>query len=132
MCMLRIPAAFCLGDRDFCSWAARCLRTTFLFILFPGMSHGCLPLLPRLWAFWFFTRRTTHGSPHKVVLGTLVHGLLAATKVSVSQAEGGRYAKHAQGSWPPPTYDAAQNEQGERGCSFYMMSQSDFCCIGYA
>ena len=67
-----------------------------LLILFPGMSHGCLPLLPRLWAFWLFTRRTTHGSPRKVLLGTLVHALLAATKVSVSQAEGGRYAKHAQ------------------------------------
>ena len=73
----------------------RWLRTTFLLVLFPGMSHGCLPLLPRLWAFWLFTQRTTHGSPHKLVLRTLVHALLAATKVLVSQAEGGRYAKQA-------------------------------------
>ena len=29
-----------------------------------------------------------------------------ATKVSVSQAEGGRYAKHAHESWPPSMYDA--------------------------
>ena len=29
-----------------------------------------------------------------------------ATKVSVSQAEGGRYAKHAYESWPPSMYDA--------------------------
>ena len=84
----------------------RWLRTTFLLFLSPGMNHGCFLLLPRLWAFWLFARRTTHGSPHKVVLGTLVHALLTTTKVSVSQAEGGRYAEHAHESWPPSTYDA--------------------------
>ena len=107
--MLHIPAAFCLGDRDFV--AARSAwtsvpSTTLWGLVGTTMSRPSCekPECPQPGK----KRKATvaHTGKENEQEGGSEPPCSPATKVSVSQAEGGRYVKHAHESWPPSMYDA--------------------------
>ena len=108
MCMLRIPAAFCLGDRDFCcceKCVVKCPKYNFVGTTMSRPlceKPGCPQPGKK--------RKATvaHTGKENEQEGGSEAPCSPATKVSVSQAEGGRYAKHAHESWPPSMYDATR------------------------